>query len=417
MAKNFTDKLVSNLKPKGAKYYMREGRGFAIQVLPSGCKTFMYIYTFGGKRRHMNLGIYPVTTLAEARQKYMDAALLVARGKDPHGDEEIAVPDENASDEPLDGEMKVSKLAELYLEWSKQHHTLSWHVTNRMSLNNDVLPFWGEKPINTIRRRDAIALIEKVAGRAPGQARNVLKAARSMFDYALQREYIDASPLTKISRAVPSVRPKGRERTLSDAEIKEAWEKIAAGPGSEITKRALKLILVTAQRPSEVAGLHSREIDGKWWTIPTERAKNGHEHRVYLTPTALKLIGETEGYIFPSPREVTPIGSSLSESKSMGRNALAQLVSSKMEKVVEGNKKEKEVAKLPYYGMTPWTPHDLRRTARTVMARIGIPDEHAEEVLNHSKVGIKKVYNTYKYDKEKQAALTAWEAELLRILG
>jgi integrase len=166
-----------------------------------------------------------------------------------------------------------------------------------------------------------------------------------------------------------------------------------------------------------VAGLHSREIDGKWWTIPTERAKNGHEHRVYLTPTALKLIGETVGYIFPSPREVTPIGSSLSESKSMGRNALAQLVSSKMEKVVEGNKKEKEVAKLPYYGMTPWTPHDLRRTARTVMARIGIPDEHADEVLNHSKVGIKKVYNTYKYDKEKQAALTAWEAELLRILG
>ena len=165
-----------------------------------------------------------------------------------------------------------------------------------------------------------------------------------------------------------------------------------------------------------MAGLHRREIEGEWWTIPPERAKNGQEHPLYLTPTALNLIGETKGYIFPSPREVTPIGSSLSESKPMGRNALAQLVSSKMEKVVEGNKKEKEVAKLPYYGMTPWTPHDLRRTARTVMARIGIPDEHAEEVLNHSKVGIKKIYNTYKYDKEKQAALTAWEAELLRIL-
>ena len=63
---------------------MREGRGFAIQVLPSGSKTFMYIYTFSGKRRHLNLGIYPVTTLAEARQKYMDAAILVGRGKDPH---------------------------------------------------------------------------------------------------------------------------------------------------------------------------------------------------------------------------------------------------------------------------------------------------------------------------------------------
>jgi integrase len=395
MLKAFTDKLISNLKPKGTKYYMREGRGFAIQVLPSGSKTFMYIYTFRGRRRHLNLGIYPVTTLAEARQKYMDAAILVGRGKDPHGENVIAVPEENASDEILDGEMKVSKLAELYLECSKQHHTLSWHVTNRMSLNNDVLPFWGEKPINTIRRRDAIALIEKVAGRAPGQARNVLKAARSMFDYALQREYIDASPFTKISRAVPSVRPKGRERTLSDAEIKEAWEKITAGPGSEITKRALKLILITAQRPSEVSGLHRSEIKDEWWTIPPGRAKNGQEHRVYLSQTALNLIGDTKGYIFPSPREVKPIGSSLSDSKPIGRNALAQLVSSKMEKIIEGKKKKKEITKLPYYGMTPWTPHDLRRTARTVMARIGIPDEYAEEVLNHSKVGIKKVYNTY----------------------
>ena len=107
MLKAFTDKLISNLKPKGTKYYMREGRGFAIQVLPSGSKTFMYIYTFSGKRRHLNLGIYPVTTLAEARQKYMDAAILVGRGKDPHPENVIAVPSyENVPDEPLDGEMR-----------------------------------------------------------------------------------------------------------------------------------------------------------------------------------------------------------------------------------------------------------------------------------------------------------------------
>ncbi|NVN92307.1 MAG: site-specific integrase [Desulfuromonadales bacterium] len=169
----------------------------------------------------------------------------------------------------------------------------------------------------------------------------------------------------------------------------------------------MKLVLVTAQRPNEVAGLHTKEIDGNWWTIPAGRAKNGKEHRVYLTPTALSLIEESDGYVFPSPREGRPIG----------RNCLAQLVSSKMEKKISGEKEAKEITKMPYYGMTPWTPHDLRRTARTIMARIGIPDEHAEEVLNHTKEGIKKVYNKYKYDKEKQAALIAWEGELIRILN
>jgi integrase len=336
----------------------------------------------------------------------MDAAILIIESKDPQAGAKLPEPIEPVTTEIQEEELTVSSLAEKYLEWSNQHHSSSWYTTNRMSLYNDVIPVWGDRLITTVRRRDAIALIEKVASRAPGQARNVLKAARSMFDYALQREYIDASPFIKISKAVPSVRPKDRDRALSDAEIKQAWTRIAEGPGAEITKRAFKLILVTVQRPNEVAGLHRREIDGKWWTIPAERAKNGKEHRVYLTPTALSLIGDAKGYIFPSPRE----------GKSIARNALAQLVSSKMEKIIEGEKKVKEVTKLPYYDMTPWTPHDLRRTARTVMARIGISDEHAEEVLNHTKVGIKKVYNTYKYDKEKQVALMAWEAELLRLL-
>jgi integrase len=72
-------------------------------------------------------------------------------------------------------------------------------------------------------------------------------------------------------------------------------------------RRALKLVLVTAQRPGEVIGMHGSEIDGRWWTVPTGRAKNKKAHRVYLTDLALELIGDTagEGYVFPSPRKAT----------------------------------------------------------------------------------------------------------------
>ena len=67
-------------------------------------------------------------------------------------------------------------------------------------------------------------------------------------------------------------------------------------------RRALKLILVTGQRPGEVAGMYYGEIKGDWWTIPAARTKNHREHQVFLTPTARELIGEKKGYIFPSPR-------------------------------------------------------------------------------------------------------------------
>ena len=70
-----------------------------------------------------------------------------------------------------------------------------------------------------------------------------------------------------------------------------------------------------------------------------------------------------------------------------------------------------------YFDLPKWTPHDLRRTARTKMARIGVPEEHAEAVLNHKKQGIVKVYNLHQYADEKKAALLLWEAELLRIIG
>lgn len=395
MAKPFTDKLISSLKPTDKKIYIREGRGFTVQVMPSGVKTFLYIYTFEGKRKHLNLGTYPQTKLAEARQKYSEAYSLVSKGIDPQAAAAQA-------QEDTEENLTFGYFAELYLAHSQEHHTARWHKTIKGALTNDVLPHWKDTPIASIRRRDSITLLEKVAQRGV-QVVNVHKATSSVFDYALQREYIDANPLLGLNKKIiPALEQRPRERTLSDNEIREVWRAIDEGPGFAETKRALKLILVTAQRPGEVAGLHRREIEGHWWTIPAERAEKGkRDHMVHLTPTALKLIGDTEGYIFSSPQEDQPIN----------RNSLSQLVSRN-----RSNLKDNKPAKLPFYGLERWTPHDLRRTARTFMAKIGIPDEHAEAVLNHAKQGVIKVYNRHDYQEEKKQALIKWEEELLKII-
>ena len=108
---------------------------------------------------------------------------------------------------------------------------------------------------------------------------------------------------------------------------------------------------MTAQRPGEVAQLHRDQIKGRWWTIPSEVAgKNEREHRVYLTDTALELIGDGKGYIFPSEsgKQGNISGNSLSQA--INRSYLSDDVV----KIV-GNRKIK-ARKEPYFGMKPWSP-------------------------------------------------------------
>jgi integrase len=392
MSKQFSDKYIQSIKPEAKKRLLREGRGFALQVMPSGVKTFLYIYTYNGKRRNLYLGKYPLVTLAEARVKYNEAYNKVIAGENPAGGpKEEQATGELATEKQLIVEDPTSfgHFATLYTKWSARNHVLAWHKMVKLSLKNDVLPLWHDKPIAEIRRRDAIALLEKIAARAPGQAKNVHKVARAVFEYAIDREYLEANPMLKLSKIVPSLKPVIKKRVLSNSEIKQVWHALTEGTGEERTKAAIKLVLVTAQRPGEVASMHRSQIEGNWWTM--ENTKNKEVHRVYLTPTALELIGEEKGFIFPSYRMATGY---------MSRQTLSQ-----------------HVATRNYFDLPKWTPHDLRRTARTEMARIGVPEEHAEAVLNHKKQGIVKVYNLHQYAEEKKAALLLWEAELLRIIG
>lgn len=398
MGKQFTDRHITSLKPKESKYYSREGRGFALRVMPSGVKTFLYIYTHEGKRKEMNLGNYPHVKLAEAREQYQLAYSLVAKGIDPQEHKK-------AADEAKRKESNSSfgHLAEDYFKRIEKVFAPNWVKTLRGALNTDLLPAWKDRHIAEIRRKEVIGLLESVGNRAKGQVSNVKKAASGVFSHAVELEYIDSNPVANIgnAQALKAFKQASRERSLSAAELKHVWDAIDAGVGSDETKRALKLILVTAQRGGEVATLHRSEIEGEWWTIPKEKSKNGKEHLVYLTPTALALIGNSEGFIFPSPRKVKPIQTS----------HMSQLVSIER-RDVHGTTYHKA-----FYGLPRWTPHDLRRTARTHMARIGILDEHAEAVLNHAKQGIVGVYNKYKYQQEKKAALIKWEAELMKIVG
>ena len=303
----FTDRFLQSIKSPEKEYCIREGHGFTLRVLPSGVKTFQYIHTLNGKRHRMNLGQYPATTLADAREKFRAAAILVGKGLSPI--------EQTVASEP-EAALTIQKLVDDYKVFVEQHMAKSTVRETVRTLDKHIIPLWKDRNAQEIRRKDAISLIDPIAASAPGQARGVMKITRAMFNYALDRELVEINPFTRLPAAVPSIKPTNTSRTLSDEEIRTFWDTIHSStpPGSAETRRALLLILITAQRPGEVAGMAWCEIDKKWWTIPPKRIKTRihrqESHRVFLPPLALQIIGKNPGYseyVFPGPAVIDPV--------------------------------------------------------------------------------------------------------------
>ena len=439
-------KVETNKNPPSTEYDLREGNGFGIRVRKTGIITFFYIYHFDGKRKFLNLGIYgppPYVSLSDARQKHAAAFSQVRSGIYPLDQKKAVVEEKaNIAREAAQKEeatayavsqlekytfetllsdgvpenfvpTNVEQLAGVwFVKYSIENHSERWQGSAVSCIKVHILPNIGNMEISAVRHKHAVSLIEKIATAVPGSARNTMKFARQMFKYAYRQEWAEIQPFIEITETVPKIAQKPDDRHLDDDEIVKAWDEINKASSCHEIKRALKLILVTAQRPGEVAQMHSDQIKGKWWTIPSEVAgKNEREHRVYLTDTAIELIGSVKGYIFASDKGNRGHLSVNSLSQAINRGYLTDEVV----KIV-GNRKIK-ARKEPYFGMKPWSPHDLRRTARTNMARVGVSDEVGEEVMNHIKPGIVGVYNKYRYDAEKKDALLKWEALLLQILA
>jgi len=435
MAEIMSDLLIRNLKPEVQEYTRREKGGFGIRVLPSGRKVFFYLYRVDGHRRFLNLGTYKTKdypdgkTLADARKEYEAERARVKALK--AGRAEGADPVQECKEKAAEREIKrkadtVADLVGKYLERHAKRFKKSW-AKDEQILNREVIPEWGKRKAADIIKRDVISLLEGIVDRgAPAMANNCFQIVRKMFNYAVEKDVLQHTPCMGVKLPTPK---QHRERVLSEDEIKILWinlDRTDLNMSDEI-RRALRLILVTAQRPGEVAGMHSREIEGRWWTIPADRAKNGKAHRVYLTDSALELIGplnvadpetgeaKPKGYIFPTPiREKDhPIGDTALP-VAVRRNLAIPLTDKDGTPFYTADGKPATENRL---GVDHFTPHDLRRTAATFMAEAGEMDEVIDAVLNHAKGGVIRVYNQYRYDREKQMALESWARKLKCVIS
>jgi integrase len=391
----FTDKSIAALRPQSQRYERWEGGGFGIRVSPRGGKAWILVYHYNGLSRRWTLGDYPQLSLADARIKLAEGRKLLERGIDPGEVEVRSRKAERAAE-------TIEELSAAYLEkWARPRKRSA--AEDERILRKDVIPAWGRRKAKDITRRDVIALLDRILGRGSPIAANRTHAViRRMFGWALSRDIVPASPCVAVRAPGKETR---RDRVLSADEIAALWRALESPELgiSRAIRLALKLQLVTAQRKGETVGAEWNEfdLDGRIWTIPAGKAKNGMPHRVPLSPLALAVLADIAGlrtstadapaWLFPSPRRNGPItGRAIDQAMRCNRGVL---------------------------GTGDATPHDLRRTAASLMTSIGISRLVVSKILNHAEPGVTAVYDRHSYDAEKRAALDAWGARLEEIIG
>ena len=249
--------------------------------------------------------------------------------------------------------------------------------------------------------RDAIRLLDRIidSGRL-GVARRAHWLVKRICRWAEIRDEIEMDPLSGLPCPIEKVR---RERVLSHDELRllwPAWDKqgYPFGPMQ-------RLILLTAVRRNEASEMEWSELDDPEaptaWAIPGSRTKNGRAHRLPLSQPARDLLRSLPRWggphVFSTQDGHRPV-SGFSKAKDRTNRLAAELAD-------DGEP------------LAAWGLHDLRRTVRTEMARLGIADAVAEKVLNHTAPGLIETYNRHAYDAEMADAFERWGAELLRIVG
>jgi integrase len=388
-----TDLQVKKLRSRGQRYEKFDGKnGLCIRVAPTGLKTWVFRYHYDGVRRRMTLGSYPGVGLAKARELHALAVQDLQKGVDP-GEKQKQARSDRKSAQTFKGLLdEFWKMALKKTPTGKERRRL---------VEKDALGPWGRRKVEDITRRDAVLLLDQVRERAPVTANRLQGVLVRMFNFASERGIIEHSPLVGMRRP----RESSRSRVLSDDEIKLLWGALdmenTAIDIYRVTKLALKMILLTGQRPGEVVGMAWSEIEGDYWIIPPGRIKvRGSEpQRVPLCPMALEIVEQARLY---SDDCDFVFRSSYKPEQPVSRQALARAIGRHWAEIgIE----------------THFTPHDLRRTVRTKLAELGVSDIVAERVLGHKLQGVLAIYNRHSYDVEKRQALGLWERRLQEILG
>jgi integrase len=378
--KKLTSLTVQRLKPMAGAYLVWDimQRGLAVNVQPSGYRSYKVIYSRHGKPRWVHLSACNAIGLADARKLAAGIMLEVAMGKDPAAERKA----ERSSG-------TFAELAECYVEQYARKKNKSWKQAAAL-VTRHLLPRWGSLRAADISRSDVRSMMAGIGTGAPVVANQVLAAASAIFSWSIRAEIggVTVNPCHGVERNATT----SRERVLSDSEVPLFWAAFDAA--GLFRSAALKLVLLLGQRPGEVGAMHRAHIVDGWWTLPGQPVpalnwpgtKNGETHRVWLPQPALDLLAELDDGV------VGPVFLRLGSLDSAMREICAKL---------RVNEKA--------------TPHDLRRTHGTTVAALGFGRDAMNRIQNHRDGGIASVYDRHQYADENRRVMEAVAARILAL--
>jgi integrase len=374
-----TDRLVAGTKAATrAEFFDSRVTGLSLRVSPTARNWSFHFTTANGKRARLTLGRYPAISLADARGLAVEAQAAVQAGQDPRT-YRAAV-------------MTVAMLVESYLAKHVQMNLRSAKQVERR-LRKNVVPVIGGVQLANLHRRDINRVLDQILSRGrPIEANRVFGDVRAMLRWALARGDLDRDPIAGMDAPAPA---RSRDRTLSDAEIRQFWQVLPTALSRQLDcQRVLRLCLITGQRVGEVAGMRRDELDlgNRTWAPSGARTKNGQPHSVPLSDLAVGIIQQAAA-------------------DAGERQRLFALPPVAVTRFVERAE----------FGIPHWTPHDLRRTALTQMAALGVEPVVLGHVANHrsaTRAGVTlAIYVKHSYDAEKRRALELWADRLAAIVG
>jgi integrase len=271
----------------------------------------------------------------------------------------------------------------------------------RRLAEREVEPALGARPLAEVGRQDWVDLVTRTRRRAPALGASLYRVLSSFLAHAEAAGWIAAHPLPRKGAALLAPNAAPRERVLACAELRALWR--ASGGLNPKPRAFVRLLILTAAREMEVADIAAGEVDraAARWTIPGTRTKNGLPHTVPLCPLALAELDA----VWPGD-----------EGEVGGRSG--RLLGTVPGGGLRGFSKLK--AKLDgMSGVREWRWHDVRRTARTGMTRLGVPREHAEAAINHvsGRSALERTYDRHDYAAETAAALSCWQAHVAALTG
>lgn len=378
--------------------------GLCFTIRSTGVRTWTFRYRFAGDQKRFKIGDYPAMTLLAARKRARDLQDQLDAGIDPQAEKAAVRAGDIADAYP---ELAVRFVEQYHIprnrSWMEQARVLGLRLddTNRV-LALKRLPFkpkweiiagspadtWRKRSVGSISRRDIAELVGKVAADRPTAGNKLRVILGRFFGWMVEQGVLENSPVDGTRPPTPA---QSRKRVLTIRELALVWH--AAGRLSPPFSSFVRMLILTAARRSEVAGMRKAEVDGQLWTIPADRVKNGVEHEVPLSRVAVLLLDKLKparGGLLFSTTYTTPIS---------GFSKMKRQLDAAVTKFNDGKR------------LPDWTLHDLRRSVSTGMAEdLGIAPHIIEAVLNHSTIiaGVAATYNRATYRAEKTEALERW---------